>query len=56
MQVEIIDVHCTSGIKEKYSNVGLFDFCSKYNDKKTVPAIYSLALKFVRSSSTFSQG
>jgi hypothetical protein len=55
MQVEIIDVHCTRGVKKKYSNVGLFDFCSKNNDKKSHPVIYSLALKIVRSTSGSSQ-
>jgi hypothetical protein len=50
MKLEIIGVQCTSGLKEKYSNFGLFDFCSTYNDTKTFPAIHSHALKIVGST------
>jgi len=44
MELEIIDVPSTSDLK-KYRNFGLFDFCSKYNDTKTFPAIHTPALK-----------
>jgi len=47
MQLEITDMHCTSGQK---NTEALYSFiCSKYNDTKTLPAIHSHA-------SSFSQG
>jgi hypothetical protein len=47
MQMEISDLQCNSGLKEKYNNVGLFDFCSEYIDRDTFPAICSHALNVV---------
>jgi len=40
MQMEIIYVQCNDGLKEKYSNVGLFDLDSKYTDTNTFPAMH----------------
>jgi 17beta-estradiol 17-dehydrogenase/3beta-hydroxysteroid 3-dehydrogenase/mitotic-spindle organizing protein 1 len=47
MQMEIIEPQCNSGLKEKYSDVRLFDFYSKYIDRITFPAINSHTLKMV---------
>jgi hypothetical protein len=44
--MEITDLQCNSGLKEKY-NVRLFDFYSKNTDKNTFPAICFHALKMV---------
>jgi len=46
IQMEITDLQCNSGLKEKY-NVRLFDFYSKYMEKNTFPTICSHALKMV---------
>jgi len=40
MQMEIIYVQCNGGLKEKYSNVGLFDLYSKYIDTNTFAAMH----------------
>ena len=40
MQLEIIYVQCNGGLKEKYSNVGLFDLCSKCTDTNTFAAMH----------------
>jgi hypothetical protein len=45
--MEITDLQCKSGLKEKYNYVRLFDFYSKYTDKNTFPKIHSHALKMV---------
>jgi len=40
MQMEIIYVQCNGGLKEKYSNAGLFDLYSKYIDTNTFAAMH----------------
>jgi hypothetical protein len=39
MQMELIDMQCNSDLEEKYTNVGLSDFYSKYIEKEKFPAI-----------------
>jgi hypothetical protein len=43
-QMELIDMQCNSDLEEKYKNVGLLDFYSKYIEKEKFPAIQSHAV------------
>jgi hypothetical protein len=47
MQMEIVDLQCSSVLKGKYNNVGLVHFYSKCIDKNTSPANHSNTLKMV---------
>jgi hypothetical protein len=42
--MELNDIQCSSVLEEKYKNVGLLDFYSKYIEKEKFPAIRSHAL------------
>ena len=44
MQMELIELQCNGVLKEKFNNVDLLEFYSKYVEKNKFPAIRSHAL------------
>jgi hypothetical protein len=44
VQIELIDMQCNSDLEEKYENVAIFDFYSKYFENGEFSAVRSHAL------------